>query len=428
MKNYNTCIVIGSQWGDEGKGKITNYLGEKSDMVVRFQGGNNAGHTIVFDNKKFGLKLLPSGIFNSHIKNVLGNGMVINPEAFLNELQTIHDAGFHDYQVFISNRAQVLFDYHMELDGLREQALGDNKIGTTKKGIGPCYVDKVSRCGIRMGDFISSDFEQVFREHLIEKNKELTSLGGNPIDIESSVLKYIQLSNKIKPFVCDTIGLINEAIDEGMKVLFEGAQGSLLDVDFGSYPYVTSSSTSAGGATIGSGVGPTKIHNIVGIVKAYTTRVGEGPFPTELFDSTGNSIREKAHEYGVNTHRPRRIGWLDLVLLKYSMQINGITGISLMLLDILSGFDEIKICTSYTLEGKEYNTIPSTLAEFAKCSPNYITVPGWKEDISDCTEYEELPLNAKKYIDTIERFLNVPICYVSVGADRKQTIIRKDIF
>ena len=259
MKNYNTCIVIGSQWGDEGKGKITNYLGEKSDMVVRFQGGNNAGHTIVFDNKKFGLKLIPSGIFNSHIKNVLGNGMVINPEAFLNELQTIHDAGFHDYQVFISNRAQVLFDYHMELDGLREQALGDNKIGTTKKGIGPCYVDKVSRCGIRMGDFISSDFEQVFREHLIEKNKELTSLGGNPIDIESSVLKYIQLSNKIKPFVCDTIGLINEAIDEGMKVLFEGAQGSLLDVDFGSYPYVTSSSTSAGGATIGSGVGPTKI-------------------------------------------------------------------------------------------------------------------------------------------------------------------------
>jgi adenylosuccinate synthase len=426
--NYQTCIVIGSQWGDEGKGKITNYLSEKADMVIRFQGGNNAGHTIVFDGKKFGLKLLPSGIFNEKIKNVLANGMVINPEALLNELNAIKDAGFHHPQLFISDRAQVIFDYHLQMDELNEKQLGADKIGTTKKGIGPAYTDKVSRQGIRMGDFVSDHFDEMYRKHLQMKNAQIVSLGGTPYDIEESLAKYEAIAKVIKPFVCDTVSLINDAIDEGKKVLFEGAQGSLLDVDFGSYPYVTSSSTSAGGATIGSGVGPTKIKEIVGIVKAYTTRVGEGPFPTELINETGDYIRNKAHEFGVVTHRPRRIGWLDLVLLKYSMRVNGITGISLMLLDILSGFDTIKVCVNYTCEGKTLTTIPSTLDEYKKCVPNYIELPGWKEDITHCTKYEELPKACQEYIAMIEKYLQIPVNYVSVGADRTQTIIRKEMF
>ena len=423
-----TLVVLGSGWGDEGKGKITNYLSEQSDYVVRFQGGDNAGHTIQFNGKTFKLHLIPSGIFDGKIKNVLGNGMVINPEALVEELNTIKQEGFVCNNLFISDRAHVIFNYHKELDRCNEMALANRKIGTTLKGIGPAYTDKVSRQGLRMVDFISDDFSRLFRENATAKNEIIKSMGGSPIDVETSLQKYLEISKIIKPMVVDTIDLINKAYDENKKILFEGAQGSLLDIDFGTYPFVTSSNPSSGGVSTGTGISPTKIEEVLAIVKAYSTRVGSGAFPTELFDELGNSIREKAHEYGATTKRPRRIGWLDGVALRYSTNINGFTSISLMLLDILSGIEKIKICTAYELDGKKIYTIPASLKDYVRCIPVYEEFDGWTEDISHVTSFDELPENAKKYIEGIERITKVPVKIFSVGPDKTQTIVREEIY
>lgn len=423
-----TVVVIGSQWGDEGKGKITNYLSNESDVVVRYQGGDNAGHTIVFNNNTYKLHLLPSGVFNANTKNILGNGMVINPKSLIEEIKEIRSSGFAVNNIYISDRAHVIFDYHKELDSLYEENLGKLKIGTTKKGIGPAYTDKVSRTGIRMADFVSEDFEENYRDRLVFKNAEIKRLNGKEIDVEKSVKEYKEIANFIRPFVCDTIMLLNEEYNQNKKILFEGAQGALLDIDFGTYPYVTSSNPSSGGVVIGSGLGVTKIDEVIGIVKAYTTRVGEGPFPTELFGEIAHTIREAGHEYGTTTKRPRRIGYFDGVVLKYSSMINGLTGLSIMLLDVLSGLDELKICTGYEFNGQVINNIPARLKDYQNCKPVYITLPGWTENITNVGSFEELPINAQNYLRKIEEVVGVEIVCFSVGPDKLQTIIMKEIF
>ena len=423
-----SLIVLGSQWGDEGKGKITNYYSERADVVVRYQGGNNAGHTIVFGGNTFKLRTIPSGVFNKNIKNVLGNGMVINPKSLVNEMQVLIDAGYDCKNIYISDRAQVLFDYHAELDKINEEKLKDSKIGTTKNGIGPCYSDKINRIGIRMGDFVSEDFKEIYAKRLQEKNILIKEAGHEEIDFNTTYLEYQKIADRLRPYVCDTIDLLYKERTSGKKILFEGAQGALLDVDFGSYPYVTSSNPSSGGAFTGSGIGMGHIEEAIGIVKAYTTRVGSGAFPTEFEDETAHYIREKAHEYGTVTKRPRRIGWLDLVALKYSATVNGLTGIFLTLIDILSTLKEVKVCTSYNLNGKEITYVPGRDKDLASVKPNFVTLKGWDEDLSKVTSYDMLPENAKAYIKFIEDYTNIPVVGFSVGPDKLQTIIRKDVF
>jgi adenylosuccinate synthase len=423
----NAVVVIGSQWGDEGKGKITNYLSQKADVVVRYQGGDNAGHTIQFLGNTYALHVIPSGVFNSRTKNVLGNGVVFNPKTFLEEVKNLKDKGFSCNNLYISDRAHVIFDYHKELDGLSEEFLGANKIGTTKKGIGPCYTDKMARQGIRVGDLISNDFEKMYKEALKIKNEQIRTYGGKVFDIEKSYEEYQKLADEIKPYVTDTITLLNDAVKEGKKILFEGAQGALLDIDFGTYPFVTSSNPSGGGVCIGSGVGPTHIKDIIGVAKAYSTRVGSGAFPTEFEDEVASYIRETAHEYGTTTKRPRRIGWLDGVVLKYSANINGLTGIALMLLDVLSGIDYLYVCTAYQLDGKVIHTIPSRVSDFERCKPIYEKLPGWEEDVTNIKKYEDLPQNAKKYIEFIEKITGISVVIISVGPDINQTIVRREM-
>lgn len=426
-----TVVVVGSAWGDEGKGKITNYFSDKADLVVRYQGGDNAGHTIVFDRKNYKLHIVPSGIFNPKVKCVLGNGCAINPEALIGELNLLKADGYPCDNLFISSRAQVLFDYHRVIDALIEKKLGNRRIGTTKKGIGPCYTDKVARTGIRMCDFVGENFEEMYRRILEEKNREIVQIGEEPIDFRRSYEKYRKLAEEIRPYVCDTISLINEEYEKGSKILFEGAQGTLLDIDFGTYPYVTSSSPSAGGVCSGSGLGPTAIHEIVGVTKAYATRVGEGPFPTEMennFGGLAEEIRLKADEFGATTKRARRIGWFDAVLISYSRRINSMTGISLMLLDILTGIEKIKICDYYLLDGKRIDAPSPRIEDFARCRPHYLELDGWSEDISEVRSFEELPLNCRNYIRKIEELVKVPVVMFSVGPDKYQTIIRKEVF
>ena len=423
-----SILVIGSQWGDEGKGKITNIFSSKADIVVRYQGGNNAGHTVKFNGLEFHLQTIPSGIFNKNTLNILGNGMVINPLALYEEMQKLIAAGFDCTNLVISTRAHVDLEYHLMLDGLNEASLKENKIGTTKKGIGPTYTDKVARTGIRFCDFIDDDFPTIYKEHLTSKNAEIVRLGGEPIDYESSLRKYINVINFLKPFVKDTIDILEKAKEANKKILFEGAQGTMLDVDFGTYPYVTSSNCTAGGAITGSGIGLGYIEGAVAIIKAYTTRVGEGPFVTELHDEIGSTIREKAHEYGVVTKRPRRIGWLDLVQLKYSRNVNGFKYAALMLLDVLGNMGDIKVCTHYKLNGKVIDYLPASLKDLYKATPVYETFPGWTEDISKATKFEELPKNAQNFVKFIENYLKIKFVIISVGPDQKETIQVEDIF
>lgn len=423
----NAVVVVGTQWGDEGKGKITNYLSKQADVVVRYQGGDNAGHSIEFDGKRYALHVIPSGVFDGSVKNVLGNGVVLNPKTFLSEVKHLQEQGVSCKNLYISDRAHVIFDYNRELDGLNEVKLGSGKIGTTKKGIGPTYTDKMARVGIRVGDFVSDDFEAKYKKMLQAKNEQIKQFGGNTFDIEESYKEYQQIANEIRPFVTDTVELLNEEVKLGKKLLFEGAQGALLDIDFGTYPYVTSSNPSGGGVSIGSGVGPTHIKEIIGVAKAYSTRVGEGAFPTEFEDETAKTIREIAHEYGTTTKRPRRIGWLDAVVLRYSAMINGLTGFSLMLLDVLSGIKTLKVCVAYELDGKRIKTIPSRIEDFERVVPIYEEVPGWDEDISEIKTFDALPEHAKNYIRLIEQLTGVPVVIVSVGADASKTIVRKNI-
>ena len=423
-----SVLVIGAQWGDEGKGKISNYFASKADVVIRYQGGNNAGHSVKFNGNTYHLQTIPSGVFNKNTLNILGNGMVINPLALYKEMKTLISEGFDCKNIVISSRAHLDLEYHLVLDGLKEAQLKDKKIGTTKKGIGPCYTDKVSRVGLRMRDFIRDDFDLKYSALLKEKNEEIKMYGGETIDVNESIKKYHEVKDLIKPFVKDTVSIISKIKDEDKKIVFEGAQGTMLDIDFGTYPYVTSSNTTSGGAISGSGIGYGYIDAIVGIVKAYTTRVGEGPFVTEQNNELGDLIREKANEYGVVTHRPRRIGWLDLVQLNFSKNVNGFKYISLMLLDILGNLKEIKVCTDYELDGKIIDYYPADLDELKRVKPVYKTFASWKEDISQCKKFEDLPKEAKEYISFIENYLKVKVALVSVGPSREQTIICEEIF
>ena len=422
-------VCEGSQWGDEGKGKVTDYLAQNANVVVRFQGGNNAGHTIIFNGNKYALRLIPSGIFSKNTKNVLANGMVINPKAFFEELKMIEDAGFKDYQLYISNRAHVIMPYHIDLDGAFEEFLSDEKIGTTKKGIGPCYTDKASRIGIRIGDLL--DPEQLRKRlatTLVYKNMELKMFNKPTYDFDKLYNECLEWGKKLKPYVCDTSILLNEEIKNNSKILFEGAQGAMLCLDHGTYPYVTSSSPTASSIPLNCGIPPYEVKTVLGIAKAYTTRVGEGPFPTELVNELGSKIREKGHEYGTVTKRPRRIGYFDAVALNHAIRISGIKYLSIMLFDVLSNIDDLKICYAYELDGKMINYIPSTLDEYQKCKPLYLNMKSWNEDISNVKSYEELPENAKAYLKKIEELTNTKVAMFSVGPDRTQTVVLKDLF
>lgn len=424
-------IVLGAQWGDEGKGKMTDYLAEGADVVVRFQGGNNAGHTVEVGDKQYKLHLIPSGILYDEKKNVIGNGVVVDPQALFEEIEYLESMGVKvtPEKLMISDRAHVIMPYHKVLDKLKEKARGKNDIGTTGKGIGPCYTDKIERSGIRICDLLHPDvFEEKLRENVKVKNLYITKvLEGEPIDVEKVLADYKEYAKKIKPFVKDTSVKVYDSIKANKNVLFEGAQGMLLDIDYGTYPYVTSSNTIAGGVSNGVGIGPNLITNAVGIAKAYTTRVGKGPFPTELTDSVGDWIREKGHEYGVTTGRSRRCGWLDLVILKTTARVCGLTSLAVTKIDTLAGLEKIKVCVGYKFDGQIIDYFPASLEDLAKCEPVYKEFDGWDDSVADARSYEELPQNAKEYLKTISEFTDTRIAYVSVGAKRDQTIKVSDI-
>ncbi|WP_026624740.1 adenylosuccinate synthase [Eggerthia catenaformis] len=418
-------VVVGSQWGDEGKGKITDYLAQKADLVVRYSGGNNAGHTIVYEGKKFALRLIPSGIFTAG-EVIMGNGMVINPKAFLEEVSYLNDAGINTGKIHISDRAHVILPYHIKIDALEEKLRGESAIGTTGRGIGPAYVDKYDRCGIRIGEFVN---EEIFKKRIhqvIEFKKQLYPQLN--VDADSIFEEYKEYAKKMKPLVCDTGALLDEALLNHKKVLFEGAQGAMLDIDYGTYPFVTSSNPGANGVCAGASIGPLYINEVIGIVKAYTTRVGAGAFPTEINGNLADFIREAGHEYGTVTKRPRRVGWFDAVVVNQSRRMSSLTGISLMLLDVLSGIETLKLCTAYMLDDQKIYALPSTVEELERCKPVYEEMPGWEEDISNVSSFEELPINCQNYIRRIEELVHCPITIFSVGPDRKQTIILKEVF
>jgi adenylosuccinate synthase len=419
----STVVVVGTQWGDEGKGKITDFLAEGADVVARYQGGNNAGHTILIDNKKYKLTMIPSGIFNHNKTCVIGNGMVINPEALIDEINYIHDNGFSTDNLKISDRAHVIMPYHLVLDGLEEDRKGDNKIGTTRKGIGPCYMDKAARNGIRIADLMDAEeFETRVRSIIVEKNQLIEQVyGSEPLDADKIVSDYLGFAEVLRPYVTDTSVILNDAIDAGQKVLFEGAQGVMLDIDQGTYPFVTSSNPSAGGVCIGSGVGPSKIQQVIGVAKAYTTRVGDGPFPTEQDNEIGQLIRDKGHEYGTVTGRPRRVGWFDTVVVRHARRVSGITGLSLNSLDVLTGLETVKICTGYKLRGEVIETYPASLKLVSECEAVYEELPGWSEDISGAKTLEDLPLNTRNYVNRVSELTGIPIAIFSVGRNREQT-------
>jgi adenylosuccinate synthase len=425
-----TVVIVGAQWGDEGKGKVIDYLAREADVVVRAQGGNNAGHTVVVGDKKYALHLIPSGILNEHALNLIGNGVVFDPEGFLKEIDGLEKDGISTGLIKVSDRSHIIFPYHKEIDRLSEDALGDSKIGTTKKGIGPCYMDKVERIGLRVGDMLDWErFEARLRLNIRRKNEIITKLyQGTALAEDGIVADYKLYSERVIPFVADTGVLIHEALKAGKKILLEGAQGTMLDVDYGTYPYVTSSHPVSGGFSVGAGLGPNQIEEVLGIAKAYTTRVGMGPFVTELDNEIGNAIRIKGNEFGTTTGRARRCGWLDTVVLRYSARVNGMTCVALMLLDVLGGFEEIRICTGYRYQGEIITDYPASLAILESCEPVYETFEGWKEDLSVVTTYDALPDNAKRYIERIEALVGIPVKIVSVGPRRDQTIIRDAIF
>lgn len=425
-----TVVIVGAQWGDEGKGKVIDYLAREADVVVRAQGGNNAGHTVVVGDKKYALHLIPSGVLNPEALNLIGNGVVFDPEGFLKEIEGLKKDGVAIDKIKVSDRAHLIFPYHKEIDRLSEEALGDMKIGTTKKGIGPCYMDKVERIGLRVGDMADWDrFEAHLRSNIKRKNEIIVKLyDGTPLAEDAIVADYQDYAQKVLPFVTDTGILVHQAVTQGKKVLLEGAQGTMLDVDYGTYPYVTSSHPVSGGFAVGCGVGPNQIEEVLGIAKAYTTRVGMGPFVTELDNEIGNAIRVKGNEFGTTTGRARRCGWLDAVVLKYSARVNGMTAVALMLLDVLGGFEEIKICTGYRYQDEILTEYPANLSVLEACEPVYETLEGWQEDLSTVSTYEALPENAKRYIERIEALMGIPVKIVSVGPKRDQTIVRAPIY
>ena len=427
----SNIVIVGTQWGDEGKGKIVDLLAEYADIVVRFQGGNNAGHTMVVDGKQFISHLVPSGILQKK-RCIIGNGLVVDPEVLIEELDKLKTMGINPGpdELMISEKAHVIMPYHKSIDLAREKKKGDKKIGTTGRGIGPAYEDKATRRGIRFVDLIDLEvFKEKITTILEEKNFYLKNyLSAETLDPEVIIEQYTQYAQRLAPHVTNISVAINEAIKDGKQVLFEGAQGTHLDIDHGTYPFVTSSNTIAGNACNGAGVGPKEISGVIGIVKAYTTRVGRGPFPTELFDKTGDFIQEKGAEFGATTGRKRRCGWLDTVILKNAVRLNGLTGITITKLDVLGSLKSLNICTAYEFEGKVVKDFPASLKVLADCKPICETLPGWSEDISGIRKIEDLPENARNYLKRIEELIETPIDIISIGPGREETIVIKNPF
>jgi adenylosuccinate synthase len=422
-------VVIGAQWGDEGKGKIIDLLAEYADVIVRFQGGNNAGHTLVVKGEKFVFHLIPSGILHQGKQCIIGNGVVVDPQVLIEEIDNLKEKGYleDDSQFLLSEEAHLIFPYHRQIDNGRER-IRSGKIGTTGRGIGPAYEDRASRDGIRVIDLAEETvFREKLEENLAQKNYYLTHvLGEKGLELEPLYQEYMRYGERLRTYVTNTSLFIAQQIQEGKKVLFEGAQGTLLDVDHGTYPYVTSSNTVAGNACAGSGIGPTQIDEVVGVTKAYTTRVGGGPFPTELHDEVGEMLREKGGEYGATTGRPRRCGWFDAVVVRHAVRVNGLGGLAITKLDTLTGLGTLKVCTAYQVQGQEITEFPASVDVAARCQPVYEELEGWQEDISGAQEIAQLPAAAQRYLKRLEELTQVPIHIVSVGAQRDQTIIQNN--
>jgi adenylosuccinate synthase len=416
---------MGSQWGDEGKGKIVDYLAQQAEAVVRYGGGSNAGHTVAVNGEEYKLRLLPSGILYKGTLCVIGNGVVVDPKVMLEEMDAMAARGIDVSGIRLSNRAHVVLPYHSLIDELSEELRGNSKIGTTKRGIGPCYQDKAKRVGIRVCDLMDKEeFAKRLKENLAVKNIELERMYNHaPLDYDTILKEYEGYAERLRPYVCDTIALLNDELAKGKKVLFEGAQATMLDVDYGTYPYVTSSHPVAGGIGIGAGVAPNKLQTVVGVVKAYCTRVGAGPFPTEQLNEIGEKLREAGHEFGTVTGRPRRTGWLDAFVVRYAGMLSGITHMAITRLDILDGFDEIKMCTGYKYKGELLNEIPASLKVLAEVEPVYETFKGWKTSISDIRKYEDLPKEARVYLERMAEVTGIKLGIVSVGPNRDQTIV-----
>jgi adenylosuccinate synthase len=429
VNKKQSAVILGAQWGDEGKGKIVDVLSEKFDIVARYAGGHNAGHTVIIGGKKFVLQLIPCGVLRPGCKGVIGNGVVLDPAAFLAEIKKLKDAGLPAYrpeekQLFISNRAQVILPYHRMIELAAETAPGRQTIGTTRRGIGPAYEDKIHRNGLRVADLLNSS---LLRTHINnachEKNTIAHALfGTEPLDPRQMYEEYSRYAEQIAPFVADTAVLLNKGIDEGQNVMFEGAQGALLDIDHGTYPFVTSSNCTAGGAVTGTGVGPTRIGTVIGVTKAYVTRVGEGPFPTEISDSQGDLLRARGQEYGAVTGRPRRTGWLDLPLLRYSNMINSTEWLVVTKMDVMDECADIPVCTHYKIDGKLTDVIPADIRGFKSIQPVYTTLPGWKSSTAGITEYDKLPQRAQEYLQFIAKESNARIGMISTGPDRAETM------
>jgi adenylosuccinate synthase len=421
--------VLGAQWGDEGKGKVVDMLAQQARMVVRFSGGDNAGHSVVNPHGEFKLHLIPSGIFNAGVACIIGNGVVINPEVLIGEMDKLNKRGVDTSHLFISDRAHLIMPYHLLLDGLEEEARGGKAIGTTRKGVGPAFADKAARLGIRAGDLLD---EEALRERLRSiidyKNTILTKVyGAKPLSLDEVYAQYCQYGERLVPHIRETTIMLDEAVGRGDMVILEGAQGALLDPDFGTYPYTTSSSPLAAGACLGAGLGPTRLDRALGVYKAYCTRVGGGPMPTELFDETGELIRERAHEYGTTTGRARRCGWLDAVAARFSSRINGLTGAVITRLDILDVLPSLKICVGYELDGKKIDYFPGSITALARCKPVYEELPGWQADTTDIRNFEELPEAARQYVLRVEELIACPVNLICVGPGREQAIEKTPI-
>jgi adenylosuccinate synthase len=421
--------VIGAQWGDEGKGKVVDMLAQKAGVVVRFSGGDNAGHTVINPYGKFGLRLVPSGIFYPHVVCIIGNGVVINPAVLLAEIELLNQRGVDTSQLFISDRAHLIMPYHVLLDGLEEEARGGGAIGTTRKGIGPVFADKVARLGIRTGDLLDkAGLLERLRPILNSKNAILTKIYGvSPLSLDEVYSQYCQYGERLTPYIRETTVMLEEALNRGEVVLLEGAQGTLLDPDFGTYPYSTSSSSVAGQSCLGAGISPTRINAVLGVYKAYCTRVGAGPMPTELKDKTGDLIRERGHEYGTVSGRPRRCGWFDAIAARFSNRVNGFTGAAITRLDILDVLPRLKICVGYELDGKTIDDFPSSVTALARCKPVYEELPGWETSTTDVRQFSKLPARARKYIKRLEELIGCPVSLICVGPERGQVIQKKPV-
>jgi len=422
-------VLLGAQWGDEGKGKATDLLGDRVDYVVRYQGGNNAGHTVVIGDQKYALHLLPSGILSPNVIPVIGNGVVIDPAVLLTEIKGLNERGIDTSKLKISTNAHLITPYHRTIDKVSERFLGKSKIGTTGRGIGPAYADKINRIGIRVQDlFDQSIFKQKIEAALHDKNQILVKVFNRKgITVEEVIDEYLGYAEILKPYVTDTSLLLDQALQQGKVVLLEGSQGTLLDVDHGTYPFVTSSNPTAGGASTGSGIGPTKITRVIGILKAYTTRVGSGPFPTELFDEDGEALRKIGGEVGVTTGRNRRCGWFDAPIARYAVRVNGLTDFFLTKLDVLTGWEKIPVCVAYEIDGKRVEELPASQSDFHHAKPIYEYLPGWKENISKARSVTDLPMNAQEYVKFLEKISGAPMSAIGVGPGRDETIVVRDL-